>query len=569
MANEKLHCFSNFPPLDNSLAEIRLFDLQPGTTEDAIEGDFQIRSLQDATLSYETLSYAWRDIDYNESATRTIKISGQSAEISSTLFNAIKRLRHDEEVRCLWIDAICINQSDDDEKTQQVNMMRRIYKQCNQCAIWLGSLGLTPSQAAEHALQLVTWIAGETDDPPFMEDSAPAAAALHTFISSPWWRRIWTVQEALLPPKATLYWGPYEISWNALLECATRLVEERGPDGIPDEFWDNESLGDIQATMNGLRFSFEDSPLHLFQRWRFRSATDPRDKIYGLMGIHDDMNLPSVQSCDYAMSTNELFTRVTADLIRVGGNLEPLIGRRGEPPREGGLPSWVVDWSGPREGHDYSRFWPHQITYCNEDYTADRGLYGVGDGLRMADDRTLILNGLFVDKIAVVERYGGSDDEHGTGSTLFHSTRADRWGDLIMEYQNWITQHKATDIKESSWMSSFLGLITGKLVPADPDHGPDPDFWHSEMMAKQSIFVTEQGRFGLGPVNSRPGQEVWVVGGCRFPLILEACARLQGAADGKHTNLDFVFRGDCFVHGIMMGEVVGERADDQSEIRLH
>jgi hypothetical protein len=569
MTGKKLHLFSEFPPLDNSLAEIRLFDLQPGTAEHAIEGHFQVRSLNDATISYETLSYAWRDIDYKDSATRTIKISGRPAEISSTLYNAIKRLRHNEGVRCLWIDAICINQSDDDEKTQQVNMMRRIYKQCDQCAIWIGSLGLTPLQAAEHALELMTWIAGQRDDPPYMEDAAPAAAALKTFISSPWWRRIWTVQEALLPPTATLYWGPHEISWGILIESATRLLEDKGPDGVPDEFWDNGSLGDMQATLNGLRFSFEDSPLHLFQRWRFRSSTDPRDKIYGLMGILDDLNLPSVQSCDYGMSTNELFTRVTADLIRLGGDLEALIGRRGEPSRQEGLPSWVVDWSGSQEGHDYSRFWPHQFTYCEQDYTADRGLYGVGDGLRMADDRTLILNGLFVDRIAVVERPGYSDGEHGAGSTFFHSARADRWGDLIIEYRNWITQHKPTDTKGSSWMSSFLGLITGKLVPADPDHGPDSDFWHSEMMAHQSLFVTENGKFGLGPVNARPGQEVWVVGGCRFPLVLETCARLGQAADGKQPDLGFVLRGDCFVHGIMRGEAVEERNDRQLEIRLH
>lgn len=464
MATEKLHSFSNFPALDKSLAQIRLFDLQPGSSEDPIEGQFQVKSLDDTSLSYETLSYAWRDVDFTESATRTITISGQPAEISSTLFNAIKRLRQGEGVRCLWIDAICINQSDNAEKTQQVDLMRRIYKQCDQCAIWLGSLGMTPTRAAEDALDLLAWISGKTDDPPSIEDLTQAATALKTLINSPWWRRIWTVQEALLPPRAILYWGPYETSWFTLQEAATRLVEARAPKGIPREFENNGSLIDVRSALNGLRFSFRDSPLNLFWRWRFRSSTDPRDKIYGLMGIRNDFHLPSVQTCDYSLSTVELFTRVTADLIRYNRNLEPLIGRRGTLTLQDGLPSWVIDWSGSRDGLDCSQFWYHRDAYHNLGYTADRGLYGVGDGLRMADDQTLILSGLFVDRIAVVEQLRDGNEDHGIGSTLFHSARADRWGDLLSEYRDWITQHNAIDRKETKLMSSFLGLITGKLT---------------------------------------------------------------------------------------------------------
>jgi hypothetical protein len=50
----------------------------------------------------------------------------------------MRRLRSPSHSRVLWIDAICINQNDDDEKSHQVGMMRKIYKACQKCTVWLG-----------------------------------------------------------------------------------------------------------------------------------------------------------------------------------------------------------------------------------------------------------------------------------------------------------------------------------------------------------------------------------------------------------------------------------------------
>lgn len=173
------------------------------------------------------------------------------------------------------------------------------------------------------------------------------------------------------------------------------------------DFYASRAFDNLPASMEGLRASGNEPPLFLFWRWRFRRATDPRDKIYALMGMRRDLRLPDVQKPDYSLKVESLFTLVTVDLINKSRDLNPLIGCRGETPALKGLPSWVVDWSGHEKGQGRSEFWIHEARWLNRGYCADRGTFGVGDGLRFAeesDKRILRLSGLYVDKIAVVEQ---------------------------------------------------------------------------------------------------------------------------------------------------------------------
>ncbi|KAL9617624.1 MAG: hypothetical protein Q9160_007590 [Pyrenula sp. 1 TL-2023] len=558
MGDHKLRNLSSFPEIDSTNAQIRLLALAPGDADAPIRCKYHVTGLNGAVPSYEPLSYAWHDISSTEHLAYAIFIDSEEVVVSETLFHAIKRLRLSQDIRYVWIDAICINQADDCEKTEQVNMMRRIYSQCEQCAIWLGSLGDITPEDAQAALDTVAWIAG--DQPPFwFRDSSRrirVAHALRTLITSSWWGRIWTVQEAILPPNATLYWGPCQLSWTLMHRAAQAIVEGTAP-GIPPEF--DEALGHICSAMNGLRYSPHEQLLDLLWRWRFRRSTDPRDKVYTLMGIQNNLIQP-----DYTIDVVTLFTRVTANFIGLSGDLEPLIGQRGETSVFKELPTWAIDWVGHLDGTGVSEFWLHDQRYHQREYAADRGLYGVGDGLRMATDRTLILSGVYVDKVAIVER---ADHPIGNDATQL-AANGERWGELITNYHIWLATHKAESQPNSNWMQAFLGLITGKLIPDDPNNCDSLEDWLGEILLPQKVFVTDQGRVGVGPLSLKPGQQLWVVGGCRFPVILQSLSNhgtRNLAEDLKSPDLTFV--GDCFVHGIMRGEA-GE-AGTPVDIRLH
>ncbi|KAL2291459.1 hypothetical protein FJTKL_12855 [Diaporthe vaccinii] len=468
------HSTVHYPKLDADSAQIRLIVLARGALDSPIHCTYRVVSLDDENLSYETLSYVWK----NEAGTALIWVEGKAASVTQGLFGALEQLRLADCERTLWIDAICINQSDSVEKTQQVDMMCRIYSHCSHCNIWLGPLGETSLVDANLAIDTVSWIAGDmADTPAFLDDVSKrrrAAEAFATLLTRPWWMRIWTVQEVILPPHRFIFWGPCKLPWDLLDRASEAVMDDTQIKPPADlrkyahEFYASGAFGHLTARVRSMRITVNEHPLYLFWRWRFRQATDPRDKIYALLGMRRDVRLPSVPSCDYTVDVRTLFRRVTVDLIELCNDLNPLIGRRGEPSNLADEPSWVVDWSGSIPGQGRSAFWEHQTRWTSREYCADKGTFGVGDGLRFADEHTLLLAGLYVDKIAVVEQRQTWGEGQAEG---FHETvlgGADRWGDLITRFQRSgaATGH-AVELP-GNWMQAFLRLITGRLVPGEP-----------------------------------------------------------------------------------------------------
>ncbi|KAJ4398018.1 hypothetical protein N0V85_006393 [Neurospora sp. IMI 360204] len=582
---------------------------------------------------YETLSYAWQDVSSDpETEAPQIIIDSNSFPVSGSLLRALRRLRLSDRIRTLWVDAVCINQSDDVEKTQQVNLMRRIYASCTQCNIWLGyprDVGVSEKDA-QAAFDTIAWItvAGEALDARFSGVDVPnpsplawfhdvggkkgllrlrAAEAFYKFFRTPWWSRVWTVQEAVLPPAATVYWGACEISWH-LLDMATEALmaptdgkrTEHVGDLLPDGLFDKLRPDDyLIAYMRGLGISSGgEEPVSTLYRWRGRRATDPRDKVYGLMGLkgrnvdEEAAFLPGIPSCDYTLDTQTLFCRVSWALIEQSNSLEPLMGRRGEAAKLSGLPSWVIDWSQDRWSDGFIHFdteedkvpvqvpgtdyFSHEELYSN--YCAD-GPIMVGKGPRLLDEtgRVLGLDGFLVDRIAVVEQREVLGRQEVPGDQVLVAN-AVRYGELIgrcHDYFSSASEESRRRWQSGGWMQEYLGVVTGQLDPAMPGHCPiDRDEWASIYLQHHLLFVTEGGKVGFGPVTSEPGDEVWILELCRLPVVFKplksedqerACST---PVDGANRR-DVTWVGDCCVYGIMMGEEVKGKEDAWVEVAVH
>lgn len=128
----------------------------------------------------------------------------------------------------MWIDAICINQADKEEKPHQVGMMGEIFQACDEAVLWLGedpdlvesAQPPPPSRIPRPAFEAFALMGankhaseiefctlneeGELVTAPKYEDHLKA---LGTLLTRPWWKRIWIVQEALLPIKAVFVYG--------------------------------------------------------------------------------------------------------------------------------------------------------------------------------------------------------------------------------------------------------------------------------------------------------------------------------------------------------------------------
>lgn len=165
----------------------------------------------------ETISYVWG----TGVESVPILVSGQSIEISETLEKALHRLRLTDRKRVLRIDQLCIDQQNIEEKTQQVRLMGSIYTGCDRCVAWIGEIQpgvpLADAQAALQLLECMAAIGREQRNPDnvplpsiFSARFEAAVNALKgiTREGNPWWSRIWTVQEAILPDEVVFQWGP-------------------------------------------------------------------------------------------------------------------------------------------------------------------------------------------------------------------------------------------------------------------------------------------------------------------------------------------------------------------------
>lgn len=127
-----------------SPTSIRLVTLPRRSGDESLE-----LSLEHAKLgmcSYEALSYEWK---LQSDGDPVIKIDAQPVRIRRNLYDALQHIRLEHQDRCLWIDALCINQIDEDEKNRQVQMMGKIFAGAERVVSWLGLADDGSDQAME------------------------------------------------------------------------------------------------------------------------------------------------------------------------------------------------------------------------------------------------------------------------------------------------------------------------------------------------------------------------------------------------------------------------------------
>ncbi|KAI8948589.1 heterokaryon incompatibility protein-domain-containing protein [Xylaria longipes] len=122
-----------YEPLDPARNEIRLLVLLPGKAVDDLICTLRKVSL-DSFSDFDALSYVWGDV----STKLPIKVNGEAFLITANLETALRALRKPRKRRSIWVDALCINQEDVDEKNIQVPQMGRLYSTARSVVAWLG-----------------------------------------------------------------------------------------------------------------------------------------------------------------------------------------------------------------------------------------------------------------------------------------------------------------------------------------------------------------------------------------------------------------------------------------------
>jgi hypothetical protein len=624
-----------YDDLDPAMREIRLLRLVPGNWEEPLRGELQIASLDDLS-SYQALSYVWG----NPNIVQTIQLHGKPFCITANLWAALRRLRRSYHERILWVDAVCINQRDLKEKSHQVSIMGEIFSRASQVFIWLGDSitkendSLTFSSGTLEDGKDFNWLCNNfmqaLECPGFLDHESKTLAAFGIFyllsidthwtnkpvfaniegryrvakgflsgwqaalklIQLPWWSRIWTVQEVVLAKQATVVVGSVSAPWELFYGFYRSYTNHLPPGACCHDSTTWKMTRDLWDEIVLMRFTIwsfyacKTEPRALQPHvalwknlWLFRhkAATDPRDKVYALLGLlhvgQQQWMLP-----DYSMSIPETFSRCTEALIKSDNNLHALIGPR---LNQTGLPTWVMDFL-PNLSSGGVLFFQNTFKRITSSvlfnacrmqalrYSFRSGklsLYGFAID-KVKDTAMAMGEGCEAEIFREWENLSGSNTEHPASAYPMGCTRADAYWrtmirDTIRDYQDGEEIRRAKPTDEASYLR-FRRWITDQ---SDTDAVGDTDyenFRRSFFIATQHqhFFTTCKGYIGLGDMPQR-NDEIWILHGGNVPFMLRPYPKNSENAGS------YALVGDCYVHGIMDGEAMeGWEESDTREVSL-
>lgn len=407
---------------------IRLLILLPAPSRDLPLKCMLTTQCLDGVPPYTALSYVW-----GVSTDRaTVECNGISLDVTKNLAAALLHIRHHEEHRVIWVDAICINQASASERASQVMLMGRVYSSAVSTMIWLGE----QSARSRVALDLCRSFANEMSGS-FLpnEDRMPRldeedSRNICDLLDRPWWLRVWVVQELCLSASPFVQVGPDNIPWVVLelaIELIWRLNSRYAQRGAPRGSSTPQRLEHSNMMIQILTHrGFRNARMLISMRKRIQSsspkedlldvllrlqdfqATDQRDKVFALLGIVDSQS-HYVQP-DYTISVNECYMQAAASIVKAKRNLSIFnVPSPSEAQRDANLPSWVPHWnrSAPASSEiPFRSFFDYSITELREigvakapDFPCARGSLVDLARLDSANLGVLSLSGILEDSI--------------------------------------------------------------------------------------------------------------------------------------------------------------------------
>ncbi|TLS30964.1 hypothetical protein PpBr36_02813 [Pyricularia pennisetigena] len=629
---------NQYKPLANPY-EIRVLELEPGSLKDqlkcklhhcTIEFEHKGKLYSQFALStddltrpiwYTALSYRWGD----PHPVRHITVDGYEMEITVPLFEALNHFRKPNHSVVMWIDQICINQSDNDEKSRQIPLMGRVYQHAINTLIWLGisdsMTGQVFSLLNHAATELILdfsqiRIPGGLQQRGFPPAEEQVWDDLWDLLDRPWFSRLWIIQEVALSRNAWVVCGDHFMSWSMLETACSNLRAAGVSQWLQEKVSKGESTDHCQRVVKLGTFGKEDI-MSLLNRARESNCWDQRDKIYGLLGI----SRASWVRVDYnrAYTVGRLYRDVAAEALQrhelvLASALESVdhdykqtlrLVKDCEHFERGTLPSWVADWTQPRQ------------TASLSDRT---GVYGnpaaIGSNLVLQrqifiHEDELHVKGRIFDTVAemteVLHKPDISFDNPRTsnkevlvrcaeiaakGTSYPASTSVGVfeafWRTLVVDKDADNRKRAPSSFEEifsllldesTGQQPSLPGQTYSKRQRQPRGKGrlelsslssrrPGATFQEIRAALRRALrnrrfAVTKQGYFGLVPHWTQPGDNVCMLNGCDVPYIIRR-AEHQGGGQSMADSYRFSFLGECYIHGMMNDEIL---AMEELELR--
>lgn len=344
---------------------------------------------------FNALSYVWGDhrppVNQKYNSKRAEQIfhiicNGRKKRVTYNLFCFLRRLTaalpsgplwNVKDTR-IWIDQLCVNQSDDTEKAAQVSMMNRVYSQARSVVSWLGESDIQTNKAVTVLNSLRSIPQSLITRPDFdvaqfvKNTSNHDWVALGALLSRPYFKRAWIVQEIAMANELIVVCGDFAIPWDDLVHCSRILEESRawtmlsrfaivfGP--VKDQMSSNRLRshvrfgGQLSAVLKA-RDTIKDvsaSSETLLLVGRQFDATVTVDKFYAMVGLAQlrlkISGLTNFPTIDYGRSLQEVALDFAKYYLRTSGSLNILSQVEDSANRTPGnqdFPSWLPDPAAP------------------------------------------------------------------------------------------------------------------------------------------------------------------------------------------------------------------------------
>ena len=417
---------------------------------------------------------------------------------------------------------------------------------------------------------------------------------------SEWFERMWVVQEVGAADSVTLQVGEYALYWESFLKvihylyyaCQVRMENIRKVTGL-----EKIRKGWSEGRRQPLR--------ELLWETRYRRATDPRDKIYSLLGLMGDPMSKLLQP-DYTKSVNEVYSNATHHLVAQNSSLDSICGQQIQGRRED-LPSWVPDYTLNRDlaAPPLVRIDGRESIYAATGYDYhSRFLIPDISTLPKSWD-TLHVTGLYIDNVTHTSSPSSDDDSFGAINDQWYSTLLEASVSLqgftedirhcledissrIRQYSEYFYMEDANSnlpsgmepgplMTEVYFPDAYIQtLLCGRISsseritkddikalmsfqsPDKPSPTTNKEFVtkickaFEAGMRRRKLAITKDGYIGAVPRETQPDDLICVLFGCSVPIVL----RKTVVANGTLNDVSYRFIGEAYLHGFMDAEAI-------------
>jgi hypothetical protein len=272
--------------------EIRLLEIEGG--------DQPICRIRHSSLNeipdYHALSYHW-GAPVRSSALKPIELNGLRVLIRPNIHSFLCNLIYHFQKLTVWLDILCINQKDAQERNEQVSLMGNIFSSATGVYVWLGD----PTSDTDYAFDFINCKSN------IYFDTCILTQCFEQIMLRPYWTRMWVIQEFSLAKSISVMCGTKCASWDQL----QKTLDSGLAGSHEDNRNHNSVLGhDRLKKFNAMRsfgFNKDKTLIELMMELSSARCTISHDKAYGLRNLATDGHKLAIH---YEKSTADLFLRI-------------------------------------------------------------------------------------------------------------------------------------------------------------------------------------------------------------------------------------------------------------------